>query len=657
MEFELITTFTPSEDQQQAIDKLVDGVKQNKKCQVLLGATGTGKTFTMANVIQKVQKPTLILTHNKTLANQLYSEFKQFFPHNRVEYFISNFDFYQPEAYIPKTDTYIEKNADMNEEIDLMRSSAVNSALSRNDTIIIASVAAIYALNDPEEYSSLLFTLRVGEDVDRENLLSLLVGAQYKRTTLDIAPRMFRVRGDVIDIGLPMLGDKFIRVELFGDTIEKISELDLITNCTLKTYTYFPIYPAETHASRKENVDLACDEILKEMEDRVKFYLDNNRPLEAERIEQRTRRDVESMREFGFCPGIENYSRVIDQRLPGSAPFTIFDYFKSKDYLVFVDESHVSLPQVRGMFNGDRSRKENLVEYGFRLPSALDNRPLTFEEFEERIPTMICCSATPSDYELEKSGGISAEQIIRPTGLLDPIVEVKPSYGQIDDIIVQIKDRIANNERVLITTLTIRMAEELTKYLKGLDLKVAYLHNETKTFERTEIIYQLRKGKYDVLVGINLLREGLDIPEVSLILILDADKEGFLRSEKSLIQIIGRAARNEHGKVILYADNMTDSMKKAIEETYRRRSIQESYNKSHNIIPHTIIKEIKEPIRLESSAKGFEKFVSGNEKLSKKDKDSIILELDKQMKKAARDLDFERAAELRDTIMEIRGEL
>jgi len=653
MDFELNSKFKPSVDQEQAINKLVKGVQEDKKVQVLLGATGTGKTFTMANVIQKLNRPTLILTHNKTLANQLYSEFKEFFPKNRVEYFISNFDFYQPEAYIPKTDTYIEKNADMNEEIDLMRSSAVNSVLSRNDTIVICSVAAIYALNNPEEYNSLLFTLRVGEEINRQDLLLKLVTAQYKRSTLDLGPKSFRVRGDIIDISTTDNSDYYLRIELFDNVIERLCEVDALNNTIRKTYTYLPIYPAETHASRKESVEDAVKTISVELEERIKYYNEQNKPLEAERIEQRTRRDMESMLEFGMCAGIENYSRHIDKRKEGETPYTIFDYFPNKDYLVIVDESHVSLPQVRGMFNGDRSRKETLVEYGFRLPSALDNRPLMFNEFMDRVPNMICTSATPGDYELEQSNGVSAEQIIRPTGLLDPLVEVKPTLGQIDDIIVQIQNAIKNNERVLITTLTIRMAEELSNYLKNRNINVAYLHNEFKTFERSQIIYELRKGKYDVVVGINLLREGLDIPEVSTILILDADKEGFLRSSKSLIQIIGRAARNEHGKVIMYADSYTDSMKIAIEETNRRRSIQEAYNKEHDIIPHTIVKEIKEPIHLETTLKGIEK-IDNVDKLSKKQKEEILADLEKQMRKAAKDLDFEKAAELRDTIIELR---
>lgn len=655
--FILESTFAPMGDQPQAIKKLVEGIQSGKKHQVLLGATGTGKTFTISNVIAQVNKPTLVLVHNKTLAGQLYAEFKEFFPKNRVEYFVSNFDFYQPEAYVPKTDTYIEKNADMNMEIEMMRSAAINSALSRNDTIIVASVAAIFALNDPEEYSSLLFSLRVGETLDRTEIIRLLVNAQYKRNQIDLKPGSFRVMGDVLEIAPPHTDEYIYRVELFGDEIDRITQVDPLTGITKKAYQYIPIYPAETHASSKGKIDRAVVTIQEELEKEVRNFHAQGKPLEAERLDQRTRRDMESLLEFGICPGIENYSRHIDGRKPGEPPFTIFDYFINKDYLVIIDESHVTLPQIRGMFNGDRSRKETLVEYGFRLPSALDNRPLRFEEFEGKINQMICTSATPGDYELEKANGISAEQIIRPTGLVDPLVEVRKTAGQIDDIVSEIRKQVEKNERTLVTTLTIRMAEELTTFLKQRGLKVAYLHADTKTLDRTQIIYELRKGKYDVLVGINLLREGLDIPEVSLILILDADKEGFLRSERSLIQTIGRAARNANGRVILYADHMTNSMDKAIKETKRRRLVQEEYNLQHNIIPKTIQKEIKEPIHFTENVEGMDKYAKKGKKLTKKAAEGLLRDLEKQMKQAARELDFEKAAELRDVILELKAEI
>lgn len=655
--FKLVSPFQPTGDQPEAIKTLVEGLRANKRYQVLLGATGTGKTYTIANVIAQIQRPTLVMVHNKTLAGQLYSELKDFFPENRVEYFISNFDFYQPEAYIPKSDTYIEKSADMNMEIEMMRNAAINSALTRSDTIVVASVAAIYALNDPEEYSSLLFSLRVGESINRRDIVRLLINAQYKRTMLDLVPGSFRVRGDVLEIAPPYTDRVFIRVELFADVVERISEVDPLAGTTQRTYQYIPIYPAESHASSQKRLNEAVQTILEELVIEVQKFKDAGKLLEAERLDQRTRRDVEQIEEYGICPGIENYSRHIDKRKKGEAPFTIMDYFKERNYLVIVDESHVSLPQIRGMYNGDRSRKETLVKYGFRLPSALDNRPLKFAEFEKRISNVIFTSATPGDYETEKVGNEVVEQIIRPTGLLDPVVEIRQTMGQINDIIQEIKERIKANERTLITTLTIRMAEELTTFLKQQNLKVAYLHNETKTLQRTEIIYELRKGKYDVLVGINLLREGLDIPEVSLILILDADKEGFLRSERSLIQIIGRAARNEHGKVIMYADKITDSMKKAVDETERRRKIQENYNKTYNIIPKTVHKEIKEPIHLTEEITGLEKYLKDGKPLSRTATNKLLKNLEKEMRQAARELDFEKAAELRDAILEIKAEM
>lgn len=651
--FDLVSKYKPSRDQKEAIEKLVKGINENKRHQVLLGATGTGKTFTISNVIKEVNKPTIVMAHNKTLAGQLYSELKEFFPNNRVEYFISNFDFYQPEAYIPKTDTYIDKNAMTNEEIEMMRSSAINSALSRKDTIIVASVAAIYGLNDPDEYNALIFDLVQGEMVERKELFAKLVEAQYVRNDIDLSPGTFRARGDNIEIAPASTTDFIIRVEMFGDEIERICEVDPLTGKTRNAYKRYPIYPAYAYSSRREKILKAIPIIKEELNERLKYFKDNNKYLEAERLEQRTNHDMESLQELGICPGIENYSAPIDGRKKGETPYTLFDYI-GDDYMIVIDESHVSLPQIRGMYNGDRSRKETLVEYGFRLPSALDNRPLKFDEFEKKGNNLIFVSATPGDYELEKVNNEVVEQIIRPTGLVDPLVTVKPRKNQIDDIINQVNQRIKNNERVLITTLTIRMAEDLTSYLKDRGYKVAYLHSETKTLERTQIIYELRKGKYDILVGINLLREGLDIPEVSLILILDADKEGFLRSSRSLIQIIGRASRNAHGEVIMYADEITDSMKKAIDETNRRRSIQIKYNEENGIIPTTIIKDIKEPPKIKENYKEYVN--SKSNKINKKQKELMIKDLEKEMKDAAKQLDFERAAELRDIIIELKGE-
>lgn len=652
--FQIVSTFKPTGDQPAAIKQLVDGLQKGQKLQVLLGATGTGKTFTMANIIQTVQRPTLILVHNKTLAGQLYSEFKELFPNNRVEYFVSNFDFYQPEAYIPKSDTYIDKNAVMNDEIEMLRTSAINSILERRDTIVVASVASIYGLTDPDEYRNLVFEIRVGEEINRQEFYKALVDAQYKRNNLDTPPGSFRVRGDIIEI-VPanMENNTVIRIDTFGDEIEKIYEVDLLTGEIKHSYHTYPIFPAYDHASTRERIKEACETIKAELVDRLKFFKENGKLLEAERLEMRTNQDIENMQEFGMCPGIENYSRHIDKRKPGQRPFCLFDYFPD-DFLLFIDESHVSIPQIRGMYNGDRIRKETLVEYGFRLPSALDNRPLNFEEFESLMPQTICTSATPGDYELSKMDGPVAEQIIRPTGLLDPKVEVRRSMGQIDDILFEIKERIKRNERTMLVTLTIEMAETLTSYLKERGIKVVYLHHETKTLERSEIIYQLRKGKYDVLVGINLLREGLDIPEVSLICILDADKEGFLRSTRSLIQVIGRAARNANGLVIMYADRMTDSMKEAISETYRRREIQNKYNEENGIIPQTIIKEIRPPIH--NSDDEVSEMIKITKHGSRKEIESRIKELEKQMKQAAKEFDFERAIELRDIILEMRAE-
>ncbi len=652
--FQIVSQYKPTGDQPNAIKQLVDGINEGKRLQVLLGATGTGKTFTMANIIEKVQRPTLVLVHNKTLAGQLYSEFKELFPHNRVEYFVSNFDFYQPEAYIPKSDTYIDKNAVMNEEIEMLRTSAINSVLERRDTIVVASVASIYGLTDPDEYRNLVFNIRVGEEIDRNVFFKKLVDAQYKRNNLDALPGSFRVRGDIIEI-IPanMESNTVIRIDTFGDEVEKISEIDLLTGEIKHTYHTYPIFPAYDHASTRQRIKEACETIKEELMERLKFFHEQGKLLEEERLSNRTNQDMESMQEFGMCPGIENYSRHIDKRKPGERPWCLLDYFP-EDFILFVDESHVTFPQLRGMYNGDRSRKETLVEYGFRLPSALDNRPLNFQEFEKIMPQTICTSATPGDYELNSTDAPIAEQIIRPTGLLDPRIEVRKTMGQIDDILYEIKERTKRNERVMLVTLTIKMAEDLTNYLKERGIKVVYLHHETKTLERSEIIYQLRKGKYDVLVGINLLREGLDIPEVSLVCILDADKEGFLRSTRSLIQVTGRAARNANGLVIMYADNMTDSMKNAIEETNRRRNIQYEYNNENGIVPMTIIKEIRAPIH--NSDNDLEEIVKLSKHGTRNQIKQKIAELEKEMRRAAKEYDFERAAELRDIILEMKAE-
>jgi len=653
--FQLEAPFQPTGDQPVAIQELVKGLTENRREQVLLGATGTGKTFTISQVIAAVNRPTLVLVHNKTLAGQLYSEFKEFFPHNRVEYFVSNFDFYQPEAYLPKTDTYIDKNAVMNQEIEMLRSAAINSALERKDTIIVASVAAIYALNDPEEYSSLLFYLRVGESIDRRSIMQKLVDAQFRRNDVDLGPGSFRVRGDVLEIAPASTDEYYFRVELFGDEVERISEVDPLTGKTRRTYASMPLYPAYGHASSRQRIDEAIETIRVELNDHLAWLQSQNKLLEYQRLEQRTNHDLESLKEFGMCPGIENYSRHIDKRQPGDPPFTIFDYFRDQDYLIVIDESHVTLPQIRGMYNGDRSRKQTLVEYGFRLPSALDNRPLRFDEFQQKVRNILYISATPGDYELEQTQGEVVEQIIRPTGLLDPVVEVRSSNNQIDDILHELNGRIARQERTLITTLTIRMAEDLSAYLKQRGYKVAYLHNETKTLQRTQIIYELRKGKYDILVGINLLREGLDLPEVSLILILDADKEGFLRSERSLVQIIGRAARNVHGQVILYADHVTESMRRAMDETTRRRTIQAAFNEKHGITPTTIIKEIRAPLHVTEEVQD-EPLSKSKKKMTVKARQELIRSMEREMRDAARRLDFERAAELRDLVLELKSE-
>ncbi len=650
--FQLVSPYKPTGDQPKAIDKLVQGLKDNKKFQVLKGATGTGKTFTMANIIEKINKPTLVLVHNKTLAGQLYAEFKELFPHNRVEYFVSNFDFYKPEAYLPATDTYIEKNAVMNEEIEIMRASSINSVLERSDTIIVASVAAIYGLSDPKEYQSLVFFLHKGEEIDRKDLLTRLVNNQYIRNNLDLTPGTFRVNGDVIEIAPSSTSEFVIKILLDEfDTIEEIVAVDPLTGEIKHTFDEYPIFPTHEHASTQKRINEAVETIKVELKERLDYFHVNGKLLEEERLSQRTNRDIETLLEFGMCPGIENYSRHIDKRKEGQTPFTLFDYFP-KDYLLFVDESHVTLPQIKGMYNGDRARKEVLVEYGFRLPSALDNRPLNFEEFESKINQIICTSATPGDYELNKVNNEVVEQIIRPTGLLDPLIDVRNTSNPVYDLIGASKEVISRNERVMIVTMTINDAENLTSYLKEQGMKVVYLHNETKTLERTEIIYNLRKGKYDILVGINLLREGLDIPEVSLICILDADKEGFLRSERSLIQVIGRAARNEHGKVIMYASKITDSMKASIDETNRRRAIQEKYNEEHHITPKTIIKEIRMPLKIKDTVVNKNK----NGKMTRSEKERYIKDIEKQMREAAKNYEFEKAAELRDILFELKGE-
>lgn len=654
-QFELVSKFKPTGDQPKAIDALVKGLEEGKKEQVLEGATGTGKTFTMANVIARVNKPTLVFSHNKTLAGQLYSEFKELFPHNRVEYFVSNFDYYQPEAYMPKNDMYIEKTAAINEELDMFRESALNSLIERRDTIVVASVACIYAASDPVEYKNMFVTIRVGETYDRDELLRKFIELQYTRNDIDQTRGTIRVRGDVIELTPSWTNEFNIRIEMFGDEIDRITEIDPLTGHTLNGYQFYNIFPASGYARSHATMEKACDAIEKELEERLAYFDEQGKPLEKERLEQRTRFDIEAMRENGYCAGIENYSLHIDGRIPGQRPWNLFDYFP-KDFLLIVDESHVSLPQVRGMYNGDHQRKQVLVDYGFRLPSALDNRPMKFEEFEGMINQAIYCSATPGDYELDKTNGEVVEQIIRPTGLLDPKITVKPTEGQIDDICEQVDARIKKNERVLITTLTVRMAEDLTAYLKERDYKVMYLHHETKTLERIEVIRDLRLGKIDVIVGINLLREGLDIPEVSLVCILDADKEGFLRSERSLIQTIGRAARNANGEVYMYGDTITDSMRKAIDETNRRRTIQEAYNKEHGIVPKTISKPVEEAIHGKETKEMAAKYLKKKTKMSKQDKATMIAGIEAEMKEAAKALDFERAVELRDMLFELKAE-
>ncbi|PGK45166.1 excinuclease ABC subunit B [Bacillus anthracis] len=654
-QFEIVSAYSPQGDQPVAIEKLVEGINSGKKKQVLLGATGTGKTFTISNVIKEVQKPTLVMAHNKTLAGQLYSELKDFFPNNAVEYFVSYYDYYQPEAYVPQTDTFIEKDAQINDEIDKLRHSATSALFERDDVIIVASVSCIYGLGSPEEYRELVVSLRVGMEKDRNQLLRELVDVQYGRNDIDFKRGTFRVRGDVVEIFPASLDEHCIRIEFFGDEIDRIREVNALTGEVLAERDHVAIFPASHFVTREEKMKVAIENIEKELEERLKELNDNGKLLEAQRIEQRTRYDLEMMREMGFCSGIENYSRHLTLRPAGATPYTLLDYFP-KDFLIVMDESHVSVPQVRAMYNGDQARKQVLVDHGFRLPSALDNRPLTFDEFEEKTNQVIYVSATPGPYELEQSPEV-IEQIIRPTGLLDPPIDIRPIEGQIDDLLGEIQDRIEKNERVLITTLTKKMSEDLTDYLKDVGIKVNYLHSEIKTLERIEIIRDLRLGKFDVLVGINLLREGLDIPEVSLVAILDADKEGFLRSERSLIQTIGRAARNENGRVIMYADRITRSMGIAIEETQRRRTIQEAYNEEHGITPKTIQKGVRDVIRATTAAEETETYeATPAKKMTKKEREKTIAKMEAEMKEAAKALDFERAAELRDLLLELKAE-
>lgn len=655
--FSLKAPYQPQGDQPKAIKELVEGVNQQKRYQTLLGATGTGKTFTISNVVTEINRPTLVIAHNKTLAGQLYSEFKEFFPDNAVEYFVSYYDYYQPEAYVPSTDTFIEKDASINDEIDKLRHSATSALFERNDVLIVASVSCIYGLGSPEEYGSQVLSLRVGMEKERDELLRELVNVQYARNDIDFQRGTFRVRGDSVEIIPASREEHCVRVEFFGDEIDRIREVDALTGEILGDREHIAIFPASHFVTGEAKLKVAMENIKQELKEQLAKFREEDKLLEAQRIEQRTNYDLEMMAEMGFCSGIENYSRHLSLREAGSTPYTLLDYFPDNS-LIVIDESHVTLPQIRGMYNGDQARKQVLVDHGFRLPSALDNRPLTFDEFEKKANQLIFVSATPGPYELEHTPKMT-EQIIRPTGLLDPEVEVRPIEGQIDDLIGEINLRITNNERVLVTTLTKKMSEDLTDYLKEIGMKVAYLHSEIKTLERIEIIRDLRVGKYDVLIGINLLREGLDIPEVSLVAILDADKEGFLRSERSLIQTMGRAARNENGKVIMYADKVTDSMRKAIDETYRRREKQEAYNKEHGITPMTIKKEVRDVIRATMAAETEAAYGEETPKLkdmTKKEKDKLIEQMEQEMKQAAKELNFERAAELRDLVLELKAE-
>lgn len=654
--FHLASKYEPAGDQPAAIAELVDGVKGGEKAQILLGATGTGKTFTISNVIQEVNKPTLVIAHNKTLAGQLYGEFKEFFPDNAVEYFVSYYDYYQPEAYVPSSDTYIEKDSSINDEIDKLRHSATSSLLERNDVIVVASVSCIFGLGDPREYSQQVVSLRVGMEMDRNELLKSLVDIQFERNDIDFQRGRFRVRGDVVEIFPASRDEHALRVEFFGDEIDRIREVDALTGEIVGETEHVAIFPATHFVTNEEHMEHAISQIQEELEARLKVLRSENKLLEAQRLEQRTNYDIEMMREMGYTSGIENYSRHMDGRQEGEPPYTLLDFFPD-DFLLVIDESHVTMPQIRGMYNGDRARKQMLVDYGFRLPSALDNRPLRLEEFEQHVNQIVYVSATPGPYEMEQTETV-VQQIIRPTGLLDPEVEIRPIMGQIDDLVGEIHERIEKDQRVFVTTLTKKMAEDLTDYFKELGLKVKYLHSDVKTLERTEIIRDLRLGEFDILIGINLLREGIDVPEVSLIAILDADKEGFLRSERSLVQTMGRAARNAEGKVIMYADKITDSMQRAMDETARRRAIQEAYNEEHGIEPKTIIKEIRDLISISKTADKDETVVQldkSYEDLSRQEKADLLLKLEREMKDAAKALDFETAATLRDTILELKA--
>ena len=652
-DFQVVSEYRPAGDQPEAIEALARGVEMGLQEQTLLGVTGSGKTFTMAKTIERIQRPTLVLAHNKTLAAQLCAEFREFFPHNAVEYFVSYYDYYQPEAYIPHTDTYIEKDAATNDEIDRLRLSATCALLERRDVIVVSSVSCIYGLGEPEDFAKMMVSLRVGSTLERDELLRRLVEIRYERNDIAFERNMFRVRGDTVEIFPAYWKDTAIRVEFFGDEIDRISEINVVTGAVIRNLNHIPIWPATHYVTPKEKMDAAIGEIYRELEERLKFFQDNEQLVEAQRLKQRVLYDIEMMQELGYCSGIENYSRVIEGRPVGSPPHTLLDYFP-KDFVLFIDESHVTLPQVRAMYNGDRARKTTLVDYGFRLPCAFDNRPLKFEEFEQRVNQVIYVSATPGEYERTRSGQI-VEQVIRPTGLLDPRIEVRPVEGQIDDLIGEINERTERKERVLVTTLTKKMAEDLTTYLQGAGIKVRYMHHDIDTMERMEIIRDLRLGTFDVLVGINLLREGLDLPEVSLVAILDADKEGFLRSETSLIQTIGRAARNADGLVVMYADAITPSMRRAIDETERRRAKQDAFNQAHGIVPKTVIKSVRELIRLsEEEKKDREAKHAG--KMTRSEREAAIKKLEKEMKEASQRLEFEYAAVLRDRIIELRGQ-
>ncbi|BBM17979.1 UvrABC system protein B [Enterococcus avium] len=652
--FDLHSKYQPAGDQPEAISELAEGVVNGKKAQILLGATGTGKTYTISNVIKDVNKPTLIIAHNKTLAGQLYGEFKEFFPNNAVEYFVSYYDYYQPEAYVPSSDTYIEKDSSINDEIDKLRHSATSSLLERNDVIVVASVSCIFGLGSPKEYMEQVVSLRVGMEMDRNQLLRNLIDIQFERNDIDFQRGRFRVRGDVVEIFPASRDERALRVEFFGDEIERIREVDALTGEITGETEHVAIFPATHFLTNEDHMEVAISNIQKELADRLEILRNENKLLEAQRLEQRTNYDIEMLREMGYTSGIENYSRHMDGRKEGEPPYTLIDFFPD-DFLMVIDESHVTMPQVRGMYNGDRARKQMLVDYGFRLPSALDNRPLKLEEFEERVNQIVYVSATPGPYEHEKTDTV-VEQIIRPTGLLDPVIDVRPIMGQIDDLVGEINERAERNERVFVTTLTKKMSEDLTDYFKELGIKVKYLHSDIKTLERTEIIRDLRLGKFDVLVGINLLREGIDVPEVSLVAILDADKEGFLRSERSLVQTIGRAARNSEGKVIMYADKITDSMQRAMDETTRRREIQQQYNIDHNIEPKTIIKEIRDLISISKVAEDAETYdTTSYDELSKEERKELIAKMEEKMREAAKTLDFETAATLRDTILELKA--